>query len=384
MGRTAKLGIRKKKNGKWYITGYWIPDPDCPDERRRYRPVFDTKAEAEDEVAKIKKKEFEEGAAAHRLGDDERMDAVRAKAILKPYKASLEDAAKHYAKHIEATKRSITFNELRVEFLATKKKEMDVGADGAIKRVDYRDIKARFNKFAELFGERLVEEISTADIHNWLEDLKLVYSNRNRSNFRKVLSRIFSYATNKSYTTKNPVAEVKVIKVKRVRPAIFSAEQMRLLLEKAPISLRPYIFIGAFAGLRPSETERLLWSDIRADGQIHVNKHGKTGSRYVSIQPNLAKWLRLYEKADGNVSVPNADRKTSALVKELKIFEIWPQDVLRHSFGTAHYCCFEAPGQTAHQMGNEIQTVKRYYLDAVPKTDAAEWWKIDPADETEK
>jgi hypothetical protein len=63
---------------------------------------------------------------------------------------------------------------------------------------------------------------------------------------------------------------------------------------------------------------------------------------------------------------------------------VWPQDVLQQSFGTAHYCYFEAPGQTAYQMGNEIQTVKRYYLDAVPKTVAAEWWKIEPTDETKK
>ncbi len=310
MGRTAKLGVQKKANGKWQVVGYYVPDANCPGGFRRHRPVFDTRDEAQHEVEKIRRKIFEEGVAAHRLDDEDRTDAVRAKDILKPHGATLEDAAKHYAKHLAATKRSITFNKLKDEFLALKKKEIDAGAEGAIKAVDYRDIKPRFEKFATTFGERLAEEIQSEDINNWLEDLKLEYTARSRANFRKAVSRIFTYAVDRRYCSENPVAKVRVIKIGEPRKPIFTAEQMRKILSRAPSNLIPYLAIGAFAGLRPSEVQRLRWSEIRwEDSDIFVNEHGKTGKRYVEIQPNLALWLEPYRKKKGAVSVPQADRK---------------------------------------------------------------------------
>lgn len=378
MARTAKLKVRRKKGGKWFLDGYYIPDPTKPSGFRRHRPEFETKAEGEIELARIKKRNFEEGIEAHRLDYDDRVDATRASAVLKKYKVTMEEAAKFYAAHLEATKRSISFNKLAEEYLGVKKAEIDAGVEGAITPDDYRDIKARYRKFAENFGEKLVEEISSDEIHNWLENLKIEYGITNRRNFRKVLSRIFSYAKPKGYCTANPIREVKVIKPDRRRPPIFTADQVQKLLNEAPSDLVPYIAMGAFAGLRPSEARRLLWSDIRwEDGQIWVNEHGKTGDRYVTMQPNLLLWLQPFRKAQEKVAVPSADRKTSALAKKLFDYT-WKQDVLRHSFGTAHVCCFEDLPATAFQMGHSVQTLKTHYLNAIPKSQAAKWWEIKP------
>ncbi len=378
MGRTAKLGVRKKKNGKYFLTGCWITDPDRPGELRRHRPVFDTKAEAKDEIAKIEKKEFEEGVGASRLSDDERRDAVRAKDILTPFHATLESAARFYVKHLQATQKSILFKDLSDEFFALKKKEMDANVDGAWTPEDYRDTKSRSGKFAENFKDRWVSEISSDDIHNWLEDQKLVCGAQNRKNHRRALSKIFAYAKMKKYCAENTVSSVNRIRVTRERPKVFTVDQIATLLNGAPEPLRPYIAIGVFAGLRPSEVQRLLWSDI-CNGQIYVNKHGKTGSRYASVEPNLAVWLQPFEKMIGRVAVPEADRKASKLAKDLKVIAgKWPQDILRHSFGTAHLCHFKNEALTAHLMGNSVSVIKRDYLDAIPKADAARWWELVP------
>lgn len=67
MGRTAKLCVKWKRNGKAYISGLWIPDPASPTGQRRHRPEFDTKQDAEDEIEKITMRQKEEGLAASRL-----------------------------------------------------------------------------------------------------------------------------------------------------------------------------------------------------------------------------------------------------------------------------------------------------------------------------
>lgn len=379
MGRTAKLGIGKKKNGKWFLKGHWISDPAIPGKMLRHRPEFDSKADAQEKLESVRKKAFEEGVGASRLNDDERRDAVRAKEILRPFHATLESAAKFFAKHLQATQKSILFGKLSEEFFALKKKEIEAKVEGAWTPEDYRDTKSRCGKFAEKFNDRWVSEISSDDIHNWLEDQKLICGAQNRKNHRRALSKIFAYAKMKKYCAENTVKNVTRIRVNRERPKVFTVEQIATLLNGAPESLRPYIAIGVFAGLRPSEVQRLLWSDIRNDGQIYVNKHGKTGSRYASIESNLAAWLKPYEKKTGNVAVPEADRKASKLAKDLNVIAgKWPQDILRHSFGTAHLCHFKNEALTAHLMGNSVSVIKRDYLDAIPKADAARWWGLVP------
>ena len=381
MGRIAKLGVQQKANGKWQIVGLYVPDADSPSGFRRHRPVYDTKAEALDEVEKLNKRKFEEGLAANRLNDDDRMDAIRAKDILEAHGVRLEDAARHYSKHLEATKRSISFTALKDEFLTLKKREMDAGVEGAIKPVDYRDIKPRFERFAIKFGDRLVEEIQKQDIIHWLDDLKFDCGALNRSNFRKVLSRIFAYAESRGYCSHNPVREVPVIKVGKAKKPIFTADQMTKLLSHAPKELIPYIAIGGFAGLRPSEAGRLMWSDVRwSESDIFVDEHGKTGKRYVKILPNLARWLKPYCNAKGRVSPHDADRKATDVAKKAGILQgQWPQDVLRHSYATAHACYFRNEYVTSQQMGNSVQVLKKFYVDAIPQAAAAKWWKIGPS-----
>ena len=380
MGRVAKLRIKRKGNGKWFIAGLWIQDPAAPNIRRRYRPEFETRQEAADEIHTIVKRRFEEGVASERLTDNDRIDAIKAKEILAPHQATLEQAARHYAKHLEVTRRSIQLNALCDEFFALKRREIELKADGHWTPDDLRDTKSRCLKFAEKFGSSWAAEITSDDIHNWLEDQKLETSAQNRKNHRKALSKLFSYAKTKKYCPTNPVRDVPGVKVPKKRPAILSPEQIQTLLDGAPIELIPYIAIGAFAGLRPTEAQRCRWQDIRPDGQIDVREDDQHDPvRHADVSVNLAKWLSLAKCSSGSVAPADADRKTANLARELKVIEgNWPQDLLRHSFGTAHACLYQDLPQTAFLMGNSVPTIKAKYLKAIPQKTALEWWKISP------
>ena len=77
-------------------------------------------------------------------------------------------------------------------------------------------------------------------------------------------------------------------------PEIFTVDELSTLLEKAT-GVVPMIAIGAFAGLREAEIQRLDWNEIdliRGHIEVTAAKAKSARRRIVPIQPNLAAWLQ--------------------------------------------------------------------------------------------
>ena len=51
--------------------------------------------------------------------------------------------------------------------------------------------------------------------------------------------------------------------------SIFTPENIASLLTKADKTLRPFLALGAFAGLRTAELQRLDWKEIRSGSRLH-------------------------------------------------------------------------------------------------------------------
>ena len=114
--------------------------------------------------------------------------------------------------------------------------------------------------------------------------------------------------------------------------SIFTPEQIASLLNKADTALRPYLAIGAFAGLRTAELQRLDWSEINLDrGFITVaaSKAKTRQRRLVPISKNLKLWLKPLRKDSGPICV-HACAQHAARVK-CEGFA-WAKNGLRHSF----------------------------------------------------
>ena len=73
---------------------------------------------------------------------------------------------------------------------------------------------------------------------------------------------------------------------------IYTPDEVEKLLKAASPEFLPVLALGAFAGLRTAEIQRLDWSDINGE-YVHVAKHkAKTRTqRFVPLQRNLAAWL---------------------------------------------------------------------------------------------
>ena len=76
------------------------------------------------------------------------------------------------------------------------------------------------------------------------------------------------------------------------------------LLENADPALIPFLSIGAFAGLRHAELQRLDWSEVRLDDgfiEVKASKAKTASRRLVPIPDNFRLWLKDHAKAGGPV-----------------------------------------------------------------------------------
>jgi integrase len=143
--------------------------------------------------------------------------------------------------------------------------------------------------------------------------------------------------------------------------------------------------IGAFAGLREAEIQRLDWSEIAlARGHIEVKaaKAKSARRRIVPIQPNLAAWLQPYSGMTGAV-VPMGARRKLARVREAAKLTRWPNNGLRHSFASYRLAAIHDAPRVSVELGHTSpQMLYSTYRELVLPTEAERYWAILPKEET--
>ena len=241
------------------------------------------------------------------------------------------------------------------------------------------DLHVRLSRFVATMGERIVSDISAANVDDWIQALGVGPQTKN--NFRAVLSAAWTFAVRRGYATENVVQLVDKSTVIRDHIPTFTVDEIKRLLAAAPFDYLPYLAIGAFAGLRPEETAKLQWQHIDfAERTIRVNASvSKTREkRFAEISDNLAEWLQPYTGRVGNVAPPNLQKLRRSTMKAAGI-ERWPQDVLRHSFASAHYAFYKNPAHTALLLGHRDQDMLlTHYRDLMKPSEAKRYWSLVP------
>ncbi|MBX3751767.1 MAG: tyrosine-type recombinase/integrase [Opitutaceae bacterium] len=337
---------------------------------KRTRKFFPTRRAAETWLRKTLARIRKEGEGAIHMPEQLRVEAVACAERLRPYGKTLTEATDHFLAHLAAIQRSCTVTTLVAEFRASKEQ------DGASTRY-LNDLKHRLGCFEGEFGNRIVADILPSEIDDWLRGLKAAAQTRN--NFRTVLGTLFEFAMLRGYASGNPTVKIAKAKVVRGAPEIFTPEQMQTLLAKAAREFIPYLAIGAFAGLRSAELERLDWSEIDLGGRlIHVKavKSKTAQRRLVPISDNLAAWLAPHAKQAGPVvtSLREQREKTCEAAKLS-----WPANGLRHSFASYRLAHGKDAAATAAELGHSSPSMLyKHYRELVRPEVAAQWWQVMP------
>ncbi len=341
------------------------------------RRFFHSAPEAQTFGEKIRTLKENQGAAAFSLPDTLRVEALECARRLAEVGGSLTKATDFFIQYAVPVGGKRTVAEAMAAYLDEK---LANGADeGYIKnqrtalRVFWRD-----------FPDRAVNSIFRPDVETWLagKDWKPL----NRRNYLRDLSMFFEHAVSKDFVAANPVAKIPRPVVRQKTPEIFSIEAAETLLKLAAdhpdLDMLPVIAMGLFAGLRVCELNRLDWSAVKFDdGHIVLGPDVVkriTMPRNVDILPNLAAWLKHFAGREGPVVGPGFRRRRDEICKLMEVGE-WPDNGLRHSFGSYHLVQFNNAPLTQLQMGQQTPSVLfKHYRQVVSRKDAERYWDLQP------
>jgi integrase len=381
--RTTKPCVKRWKWGGEATK--WVVDGLRDENKKRIRKFFPSRDAANEWLMQKRPELKNQGRAAMGLTDSQRVDAVRALAILAPYGATLTAAAEAFAERAQLLERTVTFAALREEYGKAQKADR--------KSAYYlRDIKGRLARFGATFDTREVAGIETREIDDWLRGLGMAPTSR--VNFRKVLRTAFEFAVSRGYARENPVIRTAEVKIDHPAPGILTPKEIAALLSAADPKVVPALAIAAFAGLRDAEVGRMTWDKIDlAGGHVKVDAAiAKTSSRrIIPISDNLRAWLTPYAKkaglirGAGSVVYPLYQAARAAGAEKLtkageaaSNLEAWPHNALRHSFASYRMAFVSNAAQVAEECGHSVQVMKQHYRELVTKAEAEAWFAVTP------
>ena len=240
--RTTKPHVKRWKWGSEQTA--WVVDGLRDERGKRIRKFFPSRDVANEWLSQKRPELKNQGRAAMGLSDTQRVDAVRALAILAPYGATLTAAAEAFAERAKLLSRTVTFAKLREEFVTAKKADR--------KSAQYLcDIKHRLKTAGEAFDDRPVATIESRELDDWLRGLG--QSPISRVNFRKVLRTAFEFAVSQGYARENVVVRTAEVEVDHAPPGILTPKEIAALLSAADRQIVAAVALSAFAGLRDAE-----------------------------------------------------------------------------------------------------------------------------------
>lgn len=352
----------------------------------RIRRNFKTREEAAAEKAALDIK-AEQIAAGLRsvmtsLSPEQLRDAETAFRRLVGQSASLTFCIDYALANYRPPEHEKPLDEAVDEYVAYKRREHE---RGIISSIQVGSIKKELVLLVGYFPNSVVAPLTAKQLTAFCErgapSLK-TYNNR-----RGILGTFFKFAFQQGWASTNPIERVPYHRIahRRGSAKTLSAEQAAELMAFVEThdggQLVPFFALCLFAGIRPcvrnGEIMKLRPGHINlATGVIHVEPEVSKVrmKRHVTIQPNLAAWLRAYPLDRLPISPPNLQHTRAEVAKKFEL----STDVMRHTFISMFVAKFRSMGEAALQAGNSETIIRKHYLDLRSKTEAEAFWMIMP------
>lgn len=285
--------------------------------------------------------------------------------------ASIVEAAKFYAARRPTQATTILTSAAVEEFLLAKE------SDGVGIRY-LQDARSRLRRFAQAFPAPLAS-LTSASMDIWLREV--AENLRTRKNFRQHICSLFRWARGQGHLPREVETEADRLSVPKVKDGdveSFTPKAIAELLAAADHTLRPYLAIRAFAGVRDSEMRRLTWENVRFDqGVIEIKAaQAKTGARrLIPITPNLESWLADYHDEKGRIGYANSERIAGKLASEIGV--AWVHNGLRHGFCSHRLAVLKDAAAVAHEAGNTEKMIHAHYKALVTESQGKAWFAIE-------
>jgi integrase len=247
------------------------------------------------------------------------------------------------------------------------------------------DLRFRLEKFSNAF-QCNIGNVETKSVQAWLDGMKRLngtkLSSQSYNNNKRVVYLLFEFAIARGYAIDNSVKTVESVKIRNGSVEIYTPAEIAKLLAAADSDFLPCLAIGAFAGLRSAEIERLKWQDIDLKSRhiIISADTAKTASRrVVPVADNLAAWLTPYAGRHGKVWSHSSIGFYKAQEATAKAAGVdWKQNALRHGFASYRLAQTQNAAQVALECGNSPKIIFAHYRELVKPADAVKWFAVTP------
>jgi integrase len=257
-----------------------------------------------------------------------------------------------------------------------------------------RAFKTRLTRFGADFRVP-IDQVRAPHLTDWMAGLKKIVRTRSGpkqtgaigprtwNNYRADLAALFAFAKLRKFLPADwsEIEQIGPVKIRRTRILVFTVAEMQDMLSAAPDRLRPALALGAFAGLRSEEIQRLRWELINwEEGYIRVPKDiTKTGrARDVPLVDNLRQWLKPWCETGAGPVCDYANLSVGKTNLARKLGRAWKRNGLRHSFISYRLAAVKSEAQVALEAGNSPGIINSVYKDLVRPSDARKWFEIRP------
>jgi integrase len=294
-----------------------------------------------------------------------------AQAIGKLGKATLREAVEFFLRHNRADVPRLTLAEVAEQFAASRRQS-------GCSTHYVTQCRKTMSDLAKAFSGQTLPDLKTAELDAWLGGLSLAAKTKN--GMRIILVACGNWAEGRGYLVKGGSPFPAMVRYKETKSAvpIFTPEQMGSLLAKADDTLRPFLAIGAFAGLRMAELQRLDWSEINLErGYIMVaaSKAKTRQRRLVPISDNLKLWLTPCKRSIGPVCAHQRPQLAAAALCE---GFGWAKNGLRHSRISYRLAVLNDTARVALESGNSPEVIFGHYRELVTPEAAQTWFEVAP------
>jgi integrase len=350
--------------------------------------TYKTKAEAE-EGAAMRLAEIEEGGLVWSgLSDEWKAFLGKVRQLV-----SVEDHA-DVLEYISARKISAEISESVGRFLQWK--EAAAGEVTPYLRHVNRVLKA----MGEHFKGKAVADVHLPELAAWVAARGEGKGWKVRRDERAYVVELWKWFLREGIAGRAPVTvaeRLPTVAREEVGRRVLTPDELERLLGAVGRPWRAWVVLGAFAGMRPQEIcpaaekrrgKRGLHCE-EIDFQFGVirlpacvSKGGKR-ARIIPISPALRAGLEWAGILPGRVGAVVSEDPVKAgelrrLGKEVFGEEGWPQDALRHSYGSYRNAILRSMEQVAEEMGTSVAMLHRHYHNPKAEAEGVDWFAVRP------
>jgi hypothetical protein len=257
---------------------------------------------------------------------------------------------------------------------------------GRLSHRQFTSFRCELRALGIVFRGRKLSELTPAKLTEFFQ--RGDASQKTFNNRRGLAGAFLKFCVLHDWIGQNPIAKVphfRGVGHRRGSAATLTATQCAEIMKWAEDNhdgaLVPFVALCLFAGIRPDlyqgEISKLEPKDVRLDTGVILIEPDVSKvrmKRVVTIQPNLAAWLKAYPLN----SFPIMPRGFRRLRLEFRKSCSLSHDILRHTFISMHVAKFRSMGEAALQAGNSESIIRKHYLDLKSAAEAEQFFGILP------